>query len=175
MRRHTRNRRRRCRANCKNLGIVTGGMQEIIPDVWLGGKQDAKEIDERFKLVVNCTPDIPFVKQEGVRNVRLSVPDGQGEEQNAAMLEHLPGVIDTIMDTLNRGEGAVLVHCEAGRYRSATVIVALLVRYRGYSVGDSRLLVRSKCPEALKHDRFRAVLEGYCTGAPRFRVTEMAP
>ena len=150
-------------------------MHEIIPDVWLGGKQDAREVDEKFKLVVNCTPDLPDTQREGVRIVRVPVPDGQGEEQNAAMTEHLPHVIDTIMDTLDRGEGAVLVHCEAGRYRSATVIVALLVKYRGYSLDDSRLLVRSKCPEALKHDRFRAVLEGYCTEIPKYHVTEIAP
>jgi hypothetical protein len=39
------------------------------------------------------------------------------------------------------------------------VIVAVLVKYRRYSLEDSKLLVRSKCPEALKGDGFKGGLQ----------------
>ena len=56
-------------------------MQEIIPKVYLGGKQDA--------LVVNCTPDIPQIERMGVETVRMPIPDGHGDDENSAMAEHL--------------------------------------------------------------------------------------
>ena len=58
-----------------------GSMQEIIPKVYLGGKQDA--------LVVNCTPDIPQIERMGVETVRMPIPDGHGDDENSAMAEHL--------------------------------------------------------------------------------------
>ena len=119
---------------------------------WEAGRQDAEEIDEGFALVVNCTPDIPQSERKGVEKVRMPIPDGHGDKENAAMAKDLPRVVDVIIETLREGDGKVLVHCEAGRSRSASVIVAVLMRYRRYSLEDSKLLVRSKCPDALKRD-----------------------
>ena len=54
--------------------------------------------------------------------------------------------------------GECLVHCVAGRSRPTSVIVAILVRYCGYSLEDSKLLVRSNRPEALKQDGHRRAM-----------------
>ena len=66
-----------------------GSMQEIIPKVYLGGRQDAELVDEGFALVVNCTPDIPQIERMGVETVRMPIPDGHGDDENSAMAEHL--------------------------------------------------------------------------------------
>lgn len=109
--------------------------------------------------------------------MRMPIADGYGDDEMAAMSEHLPRAVNTIIDTLKGGHGRVLVHCEAGRSRSASVIVAVLVRYRGYTLEDSKLLVRSKSPEALKHDGFRPALEEYCGDGegPAFRLSDVLP
>ena len=62
----------------KDVRDISRGMQEIIPDLYLGGRQDAEEIDEGFALVVNCTPDIP--ERKGVEKVRMPIPDGHGDK-----------------------------------------------------------------------------------------------
>ena len=85
--------------------------------------------------------------------------------------------MDVIIETLREGDGRVLVHCEAGRSRSASVIVAVLMRYRRYSLEDSKLLVRSKCPDALKRDGFKEALEGYsrAEAGPAFHLSDVMP
>ncbi len=89
----------------KDLRDFSRGMQEIIPDLYLGGRQDAEEIDEGFALVVNCTPDIPQIERKGVEKVRMPIPDGHGEEENSAMAEYLPRVVEVIIETLRGGMG----------------------------------------------------------------------
>ena len=161
----------------KDVRDISRGMQEIIPDLYLGGRQDAEEIDEGFALVVNCTPDIPQSERKGVEKVRMPIPDSHGKEENSAMAKYLPRVVEVIIETLRGGNGKVLVHCEAGRSRSASVIVAVLVRYRRYSLEDSKLLVRSKCPDALKRDGFKEALEEYSRAGegPAFCLSDVMP
>ena len=73
----------------KDLRDFSREMQEIIPNLYLGDRQDAEEVDEGFALVVNYTPDIPQIERKGVRTVRMPIPDGHGDDENAAMAEHL--------------------------------------------------------------------------------------
>jgi hypothetical protein len=76
-------------------------MQEIIPDLYLGGRQDAEEIDEGFALVVNCTPDIPQNERKGVETCTACRPlQPHGDDDNSAMAEHFPRVVDVIIETL---------------------------------------------------------------------------
>jgi len=73
----------------KDLRDFSRGMQEIIPNLYLGDRQDAEEVDEGFALVIICTPDIPQIERKGVETVRMPIPDGHGDDENSAMAEHL--------------------------------------------------------------------------------------
>lgn len=55
---------------------------------------------------------------------------------------------DFIQQQYQAGNGPVLVHCAAGKSRSAAVVVAFLVKHRGFSLIDALVLVREKRPRA---------------------------
>ena len=89
--------------------------------------------------VVNCTPDVPFISAPqlglaagaAVGEFRVAVPD----EDGAA--DALDGCLDaatSFMQDAAAAGGRVYVHCETGKSRSATVVLAYRVRCRGESL-----------------------------------------
>ncbi|BAT12572.1 Os11g0136800 [Oryza sativa Japonica Group] len=71
----------------------------------------------------------------GLRVTRMAVPLRDTEEEN--LLDHLEPCLDFIDE--GRKEGNVLVHCFAGVSRSATIIVAYLMRTEQKSLEGSTI------------------------------------
>jgi dual specificity phosphatase 12 len=98
-----------------------------------------------------------FVLQSVV-NFDVAVPDGVThhhvsleDEEDANLLDELEDAVDFIDDAIGE-DGKVLVHCQAGVSRSASVVIA----YMGFSMGLSaeealevlRMNVPQACPNA---------------------------
>eukprot|EP00928_Gymnodinium_smaydae_P039892 TRINITY_DN27157_c0_g1_i1.p1 TRINITY_DN27157_c0_g1~~TRINITY_DN27157_c0_g1_i1.p1 ORF type:complete len:293 (+),score=16.11 TRINITY_DN27157_c0_g1_i1:119-997(+) len=83
--------------------------------------------------VVNCTRDHPSCfEADGVSYFRVPVRDDQTED----ILAYLDGATVFIDNALSSG-GVVLVHCKHGQSRSASVVVAWLMRFRRMNLEDS--------------------------------------
>jgi len=107
--------------------------------VWLGDRKASSRAEWlrecAIGAVVNVTDELPnLFEHEGIveyHSVRLE--DTACDETVEAMAGALDGAIDFIDAHVRAGKG-VLVHCFAGRSRSATVVLAYLMRVHGLSL-----------------------------------------
>lgn len=76
------------------------------------------------------------------------------------LAQHFDACFDFI-DEAKRGGGAVLVHCFAGRSRSATIVVAYLMKKRGISLEEALNLVKSKRPQICPNHGFLQQLQAF--------------
>jgi len=119
---------------------------EIIPRLWIGNMNDALNYgllkNLNVKTVVNCTKDIQFINND-LTNIRVPVDDNLEPQEIENMYKLMNRAVDLIHLSLMSGE-TVLVHCHAGRQRSAAIIAAYLMKYGGISPVDAIRFIRSK-------------------------------
>lgn len=117
-----------------------GFMSEIIPRLWIGDKvsasQDLAGLHSRgICAVVNCTVELPNYHEtaDGLNYLRIPVAD----EERADISAHFNSACEFIDAVMNSADGAVLVHCHAGRSRSATIVLVFLMRRLGISLSEA--------------------------------------
>ena len=100
-------------------------MSEITNNLWLSSWEDAKKLVPLLNnpLVINCTKDLGYLTKS---TIRIPIDDNQSEIEN--LNNYIFWICKIINDTLIAG-GEVVVHCLAGRQRSAAVIVSYLMIY----------------------------------------------
>ncbi|KAG6544459.1 hypothetical protein Mapa_014097 [Marchantia paleacea] len=106
------------------------------------------------------TPESGPVKSDagsrsGHEFVRMTVPLKDMESEN--LLDHLEACMDFIEN--GRKNGAVLVHCLAGISRSASVILAYLMRTERLSVEDALSSLRGSSDSACPNEGFMEQLQ----------------
>lgn len=92
--------------------------------------------------------------------IRLPVDDNGSNEAMQTMGIYLPAVVDIIHDHISSKRN-VVVHCLAGRQRSASVIAAYLMKYHGYTLETAIQSIRETKPDALWDVNFREPLEAF--------------
>lgn len=119
---------------------------EILPNLWLGNIKIAQTLifftDHKIKCVINCSKDIPFYNEK-CKNVRVSVHDNLEKKE----INRLYDYFDTCSDFIHRhlsDNKPILVHCYAGKQRSASIILAYLMKYAKISLYDGVSLIQSK-------------------------------
>lgn len=116
-------------------------VNEILPNLWLGDSTISADykfmLDNRIDIIVNCTPNLPFVldtkkfDSEQIKSlqhlvyIRLPVYDSLLQRDLILMEQYLKIIIPFLYIEFNRGK-KILIHCHAGKQRSAIVAVALL-------------------------------------------------
>ncbi len=119
-------------------------MYEIVPHLYLSNYIDAKSVPGDF-FVINCTKDLPMVNSK--YGTRLAVNDDLRPESIEIMRRNIPVITRYIDEHVSKGHN-VLVHCAAGQQRSAAVVAAYLIKYRGMSLDEAISYVKSKKPDA---------------------------
>ena len=140
---------------------------EIVPNLWIG--DDKSYCNKKFlveagiKFIINCTKDIPE-NGCGIENIRINVDDKPSishAEDNETMYNSLSSCVEYVHQRLGKGQG-VLVHCRAGKQRSASVVAAYLIKYGEVDVDKAVYYIRTKRPIAFTPmNNFLAALKKY--------------
>jgi protein-tyrosine phosphatase len=125
----------------------SSGSVVLFGDIYLGPEEAASEAANPYldavKIggIVNCTNRCPNRFQSSKKYCTVAVND----ENGADILTYLPGATLFIHALVSNGVN-VLVHCQRGISRSATVVIAYLIRYGRMTRDDAFRHVESRRP-----------------------------
>jgi hypothetical protein len=134
---------------------------QITPQLWLGGAPTYDRdyqfiLDQKIDAVLNIRlergDDTGFYDRHGIRHARFYVPD-----MNVPDEDTITQAVDWITQQVNDGR-IVLVHCAKGRGRSATVLVAYLMREQDMTLQAAIDLLTSRRPLVKLEGRHRRPL-----------------
>lgn len=117
----------------------------VIENLFLGNAYNARNFYELKKnnigLIINCSKDIPNYFEDEMDYIRVYVED----KLNQCIYKYLDTTITQMHEylTVNPNKN-ILVHCFMGSSRSATVIIAYLIKYRKYTRRDALLFLKQK-------------------------------
>jgi hypothetical protein len=101
----------------------------ILPNLWLGNYHAALDHDfiskNNIDIIVNCTPDIPFISDHSIKKIRIPVYDSQ-LEKDFILMEYYLKIIIPILHKAYVENKKILICCYAGKQRSAIVVASLL-------------------------------------------------
>lgn len=126
--------------------IETAIAAQVLPFLYLGNERDAANLqmlkDLDITYVLNVTSHIPlYFENQGIKYKRLPASDS-GQQNLRQYFEEAINFIDEA-----RINGAkVLVHCQAGVSRSATITIAYILKHSKMSMTDGYRFVKSKRP-----------------------------
>jgi protein-tyrosine phosphatase len=125
-------------------------IDKIIPGLYIGNAVAAttKKIikNENIKLIVNCTTNTPNAfERDGIQYINLKIDDSK--KSNKQLFTQLPQILRKIRLYILYNKN-VLVHCFAGKSRSATVIAAYLIKFHKYTPKTAIDFIISKHPQA---------------------------
>jgi protein-tyrosine phosphatase len=115
---------------------------EIIPKLCIGTKESLK-LNNSINCVINCQSDLQFL--DNYKNYR----NGNGIRENLEkyeiikMYEYLNESCDYIYNNLLNNK-EILVYCENGNQKSATVACAFLIKYGKMLKDDAIFAIRTK-------------------------------
>ena len=141
----------------KNEDKLMEKYNKILPKLYLGNYQAAKDGDffkeKKIKAVLNCTKDIPnyFACKKDVEYMRIPVDDSLRETDLKKMIEFFPAIVEFIDKHARIQNEPILVHCYAGRQRSAISVAAYLVSKYGLKPADACKFILDKRNEAFHY------------------------
>lgn len=138
-------------------------MSQIIPGLFLGGMRDAFDSSvSSGATVINVAlevPKTPYAK----RYVHVSLRDTSSEKINIYFDE----IAEIIDKELNEGN-KVLVHCFAGISRSASIVIAYIMKKYRWSYSKAYVFVKTKRP--IVDPNFGFVVQLYNYGVDVLRI-----
>lgn len=127
---------------------------KVMDRIFLGNFQSAKDRaffkDKKIKAVLNCTKDLPnyFAHNKDIEYMRIPVEDSLKDKDYKLMFEYMPVIVEFINKHVNLQKHNILIHCWAGRQRSAISIAAFLVAKYKMTPHDACKFIMEKRPEA---------------------------
>ncbi|XP_011632627.1 dual specificity protein phosphatase 10 isoform X2 [Pogonomyrmex barbatus] len=118
----------------------------VLPFLYLGNGRDAADLQLLRALgatrVLNVTSQLPGYHEERGITYR-QIPASDSGHQN--LKQYFEEAFDFIEEARKAGS-SVLVHCQAGVSRSATIAIAYIMRHKGLSMGEAYRLVKNARP-----------------------------
>lgn len=133
----------------KNAPSKKRSAHEVFPNCFLGPKESvgSKSLDglkaKGVRCVINCTPDEASYHETELCYARVAVHD----EDSADITEYFEAATFLMHQYLTRGD-AVVVHCQRGVSRSATIVLAYLIKYKKLTRNQAYINVKSLRPQA---------------------------
>jgi hypothetical protein len=150
-------------------GRAPEGPTKILKQLFIGSQQDAKDRPGLLRLgithIMNCTPPKSmdpvagcpnfFEKEKLFTYKRIPVFDNAGEN----LLDYMDAAIEFI--DCAKYYGAVLVHCKKGVSRSASFVVAYLMKVNEFSLTEALEYVQSQRPAVGPNQAFMSQLRQF--------------
>jgi protein-tyrosine phosphatase len=127
---------------------------KITNNIILGNFQAAKDKDlfktHKIRAVLNCSKDIPnhYSQHKDIEYMRIPVDDSLKQKDYDLMFEYMPVIVEFIHKHAGIANNKILVHCHAGRQRSAISVAAFLVAKCGKTPREACKIIMEKRPEA---------------------------
>jgi len=126
--------------------VSLNNCSQILPNLYLGGVDAASDtlslVRQGIRGVVCCCRELEFPSNEfhaDIEYYRVDVED-VGREPIELFFDEATEFIHSWL----KREQPVLVHCRAGVSRSASIVLAYLIAYNGFSLHDAFFLACSK-------------------------------
>lgn len=154
----------------KNEDRPLAKQNKITSRIYLGNYQAAKDkefmVDNKIRAVLNCTKDLPnhFAHIRDIEYLRIPVDDSLKEKDFELMYQYMPLIVEFINKHVNILKQNILVHCYAGRQRSAIAVAVYLVAKHNMTPHEACKYILDKRKEAFHHGlslNFEESLEKY--------------
>lgn len=126
---------------------------EILPGIWLGDAISASDDEwitrNQISVIFNCTKDIPFSATARCITQRYRLP--VDDNLQASEIDNMSAwAAEAVLKAYNswRAGNRVLIHCYAGRQRSAAIVTMLVILLLGKPMEEAMAFVRQKRPVA---------------------------
>ncbi len=130
----------------KNLFIEP---TKIVDNLYLGNAYNASnfnQLDEfNITSILNITNEIPnyFEEDDNFDYIKISIDDTNKE----SIINHLDMALKFLIETQKKKPNQnILVHCYMGSSRSASIILAYLIKYYHLTLEDALKLLKEKRP-----------------------------
>ena len=136
-----------------SINTYNSSATEILPGLWLGDIKAALDTgflkEKNIECVINCTRQHPFSSDSSIKlKYRIPVKDNLEITEMGKLYKSLDQISDKIKSSLILCN--VLVHCYAGKQRSAAVIIGYLMKYGLMDLDSAINAVKSKKPDILQ-------------------------
>ena len=128
-----------------SLYDLTYPSTKVLDRLYLGNSYNARDYYDLEKnkigLIINSSPCISNYFIDYFKYINVNVKDISG----ADILSHLDNTVTQMHDYLNENpDKNVFVHCFMGSSRSATIIIAYLIKYHKYRARDAINFVKEQ-------------------------------
>lgn len=131
---------------------------KIIPNLYIGNIVAAQDFSfikkHNIKVIINCSNDIPnyYTFNGDIEYHRIPVDDSLDNYDINLMAQLLPKYVSIIEKSLSENK-PILVHCYAGRQRSACLIAAYLIFKYNYTIDEAYKFIISKRNQAFHYGK----------------------
>ncbi|KAM8947850.1 dual specificity protein phosphatase 10 isoform 2-T2 [Pelodytes ibericus] len=127
--------------------IENAELTPILPFLFLGNEHDAQDFEKMQRMnigyIVNVTTHLPLYHYEkGIFNYKR-LPATDSNKQN--LRQYFEEAFEFIEEAHQHGKG-LLIHCQAGVSRSATIVIAYLMKHTRMTMTDAYKFVKGKRP-----------------------------
>ncbi|RMC12358.1 hypothetical protein DUI87_09873 [Hirundo rustica rustica] len=127
--------------------IENAELTPILPFLFLGNEHDAQDLEKMQRMnigyVINVTTHLPLYHYEkGMFNYKR-LPATDSNKQN--LRQYFEEAFEFIEEAHQCGKG-LLIHCQAGVSRSATIVIAYLMKHTRMTMTDAYKFVKGKRP-----------------------------
>lgn len=130
------------------------GLCRVTDHLYLSNGRAANDSSQVTRCKITCIVNVTETKSRsplppGVEYIHIPLPDSPV----SPLSEHFDDVSDKIQLTAESG-GRILVHCNAGVSRSATLCMAYLMKHRGVTLLEAHRWVRTCRPVVRPNNGF---------------------
>ncbi|XP_044286244.1 dual specificity protein phosphatase 10 [Varanus komodoensis] len=127
--------------------IENAELTPILPFLFLGNEHDAQDLEKMQRLnigyVINVTTHLPLYHYEKGLFSYKRLPATDSNKQN--LRQYFEEAFEFIEEAHQCGKG-LLIHCQAGVSRSATIVIAYLMKHTRMTMTDAYKFVKGKRP-----------------------------